>query len=96
MSSEYIPFELKQIFFARAFGMCEYCHRQAKYAVDPFVIDSLQPVSRNGKTIAISNIPNLVNQQWGQPDHPRFDLFPQLMREQFCVFSVGLFLLVGL
>lgn len=32
--------------------MCEYCRSQAKYAIDPLVIDHIQPVSRGGQTIA--------------------------------------------
>lgn len=52
MSSEYIPVALRQIVFDRACGICEYCHSQAKYAVDPFVMDHIRPVSRNGKTTA--------------------------------------------
>jgi hypothetical protein len=52
MSSEYIPVSLKQLVFDRARGMCEYCRSQAKFAIDPLVIDHIQPVSRDGKTIA--------------------------------------------
>jgi hypothetical protein len=52
MSSEYIPVALKQLVFDRARGMCEYCRSQAKFAVDPLVIDHIQPVSRDGKTIS--------------------------------------------
>ena len=32
--------------------MCEYCRSQAKYAIDPLVIDHIQPVSRGGQTQA--------------------------------------------
>jgi 5-methylcytosine-specific restriction endonuclease McrA len=52
MSSEYIPVSLKQLVFDRARGMCEYCRSQAKFAIDPLVIDHIQPVSRGGKTIS--------------------------------------------
>jgi 5-methylcytosine-specific restriction endonuclease McrA len=52
MSSEYVPVALRQLTFDRAYGRCEYCRSPAKYAVDPLVIDHIQPVSRNGKTIA--------------------------------------------
>jgi hypothetical protein len=52
MSSEYIPVSLKQLVFARARGMCEYCRSQARFAIDPLVIDHIQPVSRDGKTIS--------------------------------------------
>jgi hypothetical protein len=31
---------------------CEYCRSQARFAIDPLVIDHIQPVSRGGKTIA--------------------------------------------
>lgn len=51
MSSEYVPVALKQLVFERACGLCEYCRSQAKYAIDPLVIDHIQPVSRGGKTI---------------------------------------------
>jgi HNH endonuclease len=52
MSSEYVPVALKKLVFDRAQGMCEYCRSQAKYAIDPLVFDHIQPVSRDGKTIA--------------------------------------------
>jgi 5-methylcytosine-specific restriction endonuclease McrA len=52
MSSEYIPVALKQLVFDRASGLCEYCRSQARFAIDPLVIDHIQPVSRGGKTIA--------------------------------------------
>jgi hypothetical protein len=52
MSSEYVPVALKQLVFDRAAGMCEYCRSQAKYSVDPLVMEHIQPVSRNGKTTA--------------------------------------------
>jgi HNH endonuclease len=52
MSSEYIPVALKQLVFNRANGLCEYCRSQARFAIDPLVIDHIQPVSRGGKTIA--------------------------------------------
>jgi hypothetical protein len=52
MSSEYVPVALKQLVFDRAKGMCEYCRSQAKFAINPLVIDHIQPVSRNGKTVS--------------------------------------------
>jgi HNH endonuclease len=52
MSSEYVPVALKQLVFDRANGLCEYCRSQARFAIDPLVIDHIQPVSRGGKTIA--------------------------------------------
>lgn len=51
MSSEYVAIALKQLVFDRAHGLCEYCRSQAKYAIDPLVIDHIQPVSRGGQTI---------------------------------------------
>ncbi|BDA74537.1 HNH endonuclease [Rivularia sp. IAM M-261] len=51
MSSEYVPVALKQLVFERARGLCEYCRSQAKYAIDPLVIDHIQPVSKGGQTI---------------------------------------------
>ena len=52
MSSGYVPVALKQRVFERARGLCEYCCSQARYAVDPFVIDHIQPVSRGGDSVA--------------------------------------------
>jgi 5-methylcytosine-specific restriction endonuclease McrA len=52
MSSDYVPVALKQLVFERASGLCEYCRSQAKYAIDPLVIDHIQPFSRGGQTIA--------------------------------------------
>jgi hypothetical protein len=52
MSSEYIPVALKQLVFDRANGICEYCWSQARFAIDPLVIDHILPVSRGGKTVA--------------------------------------------
>ena len=52
MSSEYVPVAIKQLVFDRAKGLCEYCRSQARFAIDPLVIDHIQPVSRGGKTIA--------------------------------------------
>jgi HNH endonuclease len=51
MSSEYVPVALRKLVFNRAQGNCEYCRSQAKFAVDPLVIDHVYPVSRGGKTI---------------------------------------------
>jgi HNH endonuclease len=31
--------------------LCEYCRSQARFAIDPLVIDHIHPVSRGGKTI---------------------------------------------
>lgn len=50
--SEYVSAALKRLVFERARGMCEYCRSQAKYAVDPLVMEHIQPVSRGGKTSA--------------------------------------------
>lgn len=52
MSSEYISVSLKQLVFERASGMCEYCRSQAKFAINPLVIDHIQPISRGGKTVS--------------------------------------------
>lgn len=49
MSSEYVPVALRQLVLDRARGLCEYCRSQAKYAIDPLVIDHIQPVSRGGE-----------------------------------------------
>ena len=52
MSSSYVPVALKQLVFARASGLCEYCRSQSKYSIDPLVMEHIQPISRGGKTIA--------------------------------------------
>jgi 5-methylcytosine-specific restriction endonuclease McrA len=52
MSSEYVPVALRKLVFDRAKGMCEYCRSQAKFAIDPLVMDHLFPVSKGGKTCA--------------------------------------------
>jgi 5-methylcytosine-specific restriction endonuclease McrA len=52
MSSEYVPVALRKLVFDRAKGMCEYCRSQAKFAIDPLVMDHLYPVSKGGKTCA--------------------------------------------
>jgi hypothetical protein len=52
MSSEYVPVALRKLVFDRAKGMCEYCRSQAKFAIDPLVMDHLNPVSKGGKTAA--------------------------------------------
>ena len=50
MSSGYIPAALKQLVFERAGGLCEYCRSQAKYAIDPLVMEHIYPVSLGGET----------------------------------------------
>ena len=52
MPSEYVPVALKQLVFDHARGLCEYCRSQAKFAIDPLVIEHIQPVSRGGKTVS--------------------------------------------
>lgn len=51
MSSAHISVALRQMVFDRAQGTCEYCKSQAKFAIDPLVIDHVYPVSLGGKTI---------------------------------------------
>jgi HNH endonuclease len=51
MSSAYVSVALRQMVFDRAQGVCEYCKSQAKFAIDPLVIDHVYPVSLGGKTI---------------------------------------------
>ena len=51
MSSAYVSVTLSQMVFDRAQGACEYCKSQAKFAIDPLVIDHVYPVSLGGKTI---------------------------------------------
>jgi HNH endonuclease len=52
MSSAYVSAALRQLVFDRAQGACEYCKSQAKFAVDPLVMDHVYPVSLGGKTIS--------------------------------------------
>lgn len=51
MSSAHVSVALRQMVFDRAQGACEYCKSQAKFAIDPLVIDHVYPVSLGGKTI---------------------------------------------
>jgi hypothetical protein len=51
MSSEYVTVALRKLVFNRGQANCEYCRSQAKFAVDPLVVDHVYPVSRGGKTI---------------------------------------------
>jgi hypothetical protein len=50
MPRQYVSAVLKQLVFDRASGLCEYCRSQAKFAIDPLVIEHIQPVSRGGET----------------------------------------------
>jgi hypothetical protein len=76
MSSSYIPAALKQLVFDRARGLCEYCRSQSRYAVDPFVMDHIQPVSRGG----VSQAENLGAFHFGPLTHPVGAIPPWLPR----------------
>ena len=52
MSSQYVPVALKRLVIERASGICEYCCSQAKYAIDPLVMEHIKPVSQGGKTLS--------------------------------------------
>ncbi len=52
MPSRYVPTALKHLVSSRAGGMCEYCRSREKYAIDPLVMEHIQPISRGGKTTA--------------------------------------------
>ncbi len=51
MSSQYVPVAMKQQVFDRARRLCEYCRSPAKFAIDPLVMDHVEPVSLRGRTI---------------------------------------------
>lgn len=51
MPRDYIPVALKRLVFARANGCCEYCLSQAKFAIEPLVIEHIIPISRGGRTV---------------------------------------------
>jgi HNH endonuclease len=52
MPKDYIPAALKRLVFDRGNGCCEYCRSQTKFAIDPFVIEHIIPISRGGATIS--------------------------------------------
>lgn len=50
--SEHISSGQKREVAERAHGCCEYCHSQAKYAMQSFSIEHIVPSSRGGETVA--------------------------------------------
>jgi len=52
MPKDYVPVALKRLVFDRGNGCCEYCRSQVKFAIDPFVIEHIMPISSGGATIA--------------------------------------------
>ncbi len=54
--SETITSELRREIAARAYGCCEYCHSQVKYAMQSFSIEHIVPRSKGGD----SNVENLA------------------------------------
>jgi hypothetical protein len=52
MPKDYVSAALKRLVFDRARGCCEYCRSQAKFAIDPLVVEHIIPISRGGATTA--------------------------------------------
>jgi hypothetical protein len=52
MPKNYIPTALKQFVFERGNGCCEYCCSQVKFAIDPFVVEHIIPLSQAGASSA--------------------------------------------
>lgn len=50
MPKDYVSAKLKQRVFERGKGCCEYCRSQVKFAIDPFVVEHVIPMSRGGAT----------------------------------------------
>lgn len=48
MAKSYISLSIKQAIFARAQGYCEYCKSPADFTTEPFSIEHIQPLSKNG------------------------------------------------
>ena len=50
MSEGRVTAELKQQVIERAHGCCEYCRSQARFAIQPFSVEHIVPLSRGGAT----------------------------------------------
>ncbi|MBU0513042.1 MAG: HNH endonuclease [Chloroflexi bacterium] len=50
--SENISSELRKEVAERAHGNCEYCHSQAKFAMQSFSVEHIVPSSRGGESLA--------------------------------------------
>lgn len=50
MADERIPVRLRSEVWERARGYCEYCRSQARFAMQPFSIEHIEPRSREGAT----------------------------------------------
>ncbi|MFN8346974.1 MAG: HNH endonuclease [Spirosomataceae bacterium] len=48
MAKPYISSSIKQAIFARAQGYCEYCKSPADFTTEPFSIEHILPLSKNG------------------------------------------------
>jgi HNH endonuclease len=48
MAKFYISSSIKQAIFARAQGYCEYCKSSADFTTEPFSIEHILPLSKNG------------------------------------------------
>ena len=55
MASEHIPLPLRRAVRLRAGGLCEYCHSQARFAMQPFSIEHIVPRSQQG-TATLENL----------------------------------------
>jgi hypothetical protein len=49
MDRHYIPVSDKKYVFKRAGGRCEYCKCPSNYTTEPFSIEHIQPVAKQGK-----------------------------------------------
>lgn len=50
MSEKRVTARQRQIIVERARGCCEYCRRQARFAIQPFSVEHIIPTSQGGKT----------------------------------------------
>jgi hypothetical protein len=50
MPEQRISSELRQQVVSRAYGCCEYCRSQSRYATHPFSVEHIIPRSRGGST----------------------------------------------
>lgn len=65
MSEDRLTAQQKQIVTERAYGCCEYCHSQARFATQSFSIDHIIPKSQGGTT----NLDNLALSCQGCNNH---------------------------
>jgi hypothetical protein len=53
--SDYVSKRLRAVIVRRANGCCEYCGCPAKFCIDPFVAEHIQPIAKGGLS-AIDNL----------------------------------------